>query len=66
MIDSDENREGKDVFWNVFFNIKKENKEFLISIFGTAIAEISYEKWIKTYSYTFDESNVNINEINKG
>ena len=66
MIDSNENREGKDVFWNVFFNIKKENKEFLISISGIAIAEISYEKWIKTYSYTFDESNVNINEINKG
>ena len=64
MVDSDENRDGSSVFWNVFFNVKKDNKEFLISIFGTAIAEESYEKWVDTYFYTFDETNVNIEEVN--
>lgn len=64
MIDSDEDRDGSSVFWNVFFNVKKDNKEFLISISGTAIAEESYEKWVDTYFYTFDETNVNIEEVN--
>ena len=27
MVDSDENRDGSSVFWNVFFNVKKDNKE---------------------------------------
>ena len=66
IIDSDENREDEEVFWNILFNVKKDNKEFSINISGTAIAEISYEKWVNSYFYSFEEKDVNIKEINKG
>jgi len=47
-----------DVTWECNFVISKNDKEFKIYLTGTAIAEISYERWVDTFGYVIDDFNI--------
>lgn len=64
-IDSDE--EGSsfsdEVTWNLTFNVEKNEEEYSIYISGSAIAEISYDRWVDSYGFSWDEEDISINKI---
>ena len=48
------------VNWYANFNVSKDNKIYKIYLTGSAIAEISYERWTETYGYEITDYNVNL------
>lgn len=64
IIAEDSEHFGYNVSWYNMFKVKKDNKEYSIYISGEAIAEISYDRWVDTYGYTFNENSISIEEIN--
>ena len=55
-ISSDEELESfsTTVNWDRTCNIKKDNESFIVYLSGTAIAEISYERWTETFGHNID------------
>jgi len=47
-----------DVEWESTIIVKKDSETYSIILEGTAIAEISYERWTETYGYTITDYKV--------
>jgi len=50
-----EDDESSSVSWNSSFTFTFKNKKYSLYVSGTAIAEISYERWCTTYGYNIDD-----------
>lgn len=64
-IDSDEELESysTNVNWNTIYYVEKDGKAFNVIVSGTAIAEISYERWTETFGYSVTSYNVDSTEL---
>ena len=47
-----------DVDWDGKIIVEKDYKQFNIILSGTAIGEISYDRWVDSYGYDIDDFNV--------
>ena len=59
LLDSDEDRECDSVTWNDKYSFEYKNEKYNLYVFGTAIAEISYERWIDTFGYVLEDWDLN-------
>lgn len=52
-----------DVTWYRSLEVTFNDKRYRVYMSGTAIAEISYDRWCSSFGYSIDEDSVSINEI---
>jgi len=58
--DGDEDRECDSVTWNDRYLFNYKNKKYSLYVSGTAIAEISYERWVDTFGYNLTDWDLDI------
>ena len=53
--DVNEERDCDKVSWDSSVSFTYKNKDYILYLSGTAIAEISYERWTETFGYVLDD-----------
>lgn len=53
-IEGAEDRECDSVSWDNSYLFDFDSKKYSLYTSGTAIAEVSYERWVDTFGYTLD------------
>lgn len=61
-LDQEIQSHSTDVNWYNRFKVIKDNQEYYVSINGTAIADISYERWVGTYGFVIDDESFYIDK----
>ena len=54
----EEERECDRVSWDRYLKIQYKDKKYIISMYGTALAEISYERWTETFGYYLSDFSI--------